>query len=196
MGGAPATAPSLALLPLVLGMVGGGGLGGVPLGGGKMLDMGGNPPQQLVWVPEVEAGLLVLGVVWVRGVLAEEEGGHRGLVGGEGLLLRTFLSLRLMAKVSSESISGFRLPTMSSTRDRILTDLVWGEGSLDRRTSRRGGLLGRGGGGDLGVSSLDLPLGVLVITGPCTSLLSSKSGTDKEKNNTFYIPLPEKNKFL
>lgn len=50
MGGAPATAPSLALLllPLVLGMVGGGGLGGVPLGGGKMLDMGGNPPQQLV----------------------------------------------------------------------------------------------------------------------------------------------------
>lgn len=138
----------------------------------------------------------MLGVVWVRGVLAEEEGGRRGLVGGEGLLLRAFLSLRLMAKVSSESISGFRLPTMSSTRDRILTDLVWGEGSLDRRTSRRGGLLGRGGGGDLGValgvSRLDLPLGVLVIAGPCTSLLPSKSGTDKEKNNTFYIPLPEK----
>ena len=173
--GAPATAPSLALLlllPLVLGMVGGGGLGGVPLGGGKMLDMGGNPPQQLVWVPEVEAGLLVLGVVWVRGVLAEEEeGGRRGLVGGEGLLLRAFPSLRLMAKVSSESISGFRLPTMSSTRDRILTDLVWGEGSLDRRTPRRGGLLGRGG--DLGVSRLDLPLRVLVIAGPCTSLSSS-----------------------
>ena len=119
-------------------------------------------------------------------LVALEEG---GLVGEEGGLRREFLIRRLMDITSSESISGFRPATMSSTRDRILSDRVWGEGDLARRTPRRGGLAGRGGGGDLrvalGIKRLEGALGALVVSHPSPSGSSWMSGTDK-KNNTFF----------
>ena len=98
----------------------------------------------------------MLGAVCVR--VALDEG---GLVGEEGDLRREFLILRLMDITSSESISGFKLATISSTMVLILSDRVWGEGDLARRTPRRGRLAGRGGGGDLRVA-----LGVKLLEGP------------------------------
>ena len=136
----------------------------------------------------------MLGAVCVR--VALDEG---GLVGEEGDLRREFLILRWMELTSSESISGFRLATMSSRRDRILSDRVWGEGDLARRTPRRGGLAGRGGGGDLrvalGVKRLEGALGALVVSHPSPSGSSWMSGTDK-KNNTFFTFRYQKKKFL
>ena len=141
--------------------------GGVPLGGGRMLEMGGSPPQ-LVWAVGAEAALLVVG-----GVEVVPEGGSRGLGGGEELLFSASLSRRLIARVSSDSISGLRASTISCTRDLILTDLVWGEGSLRRHNPRRGESTGSTGtlGGDLGVGRRErtqgswwvLPVAVLVV---------------------------------
>ena len=121
----------------------------------------------------------MLGAVCV--LVALEEGGQ---VGEEGDLRREFLILRLMDITSSESISGFKLAIMSSTRVLILSDRVWGEGDLARRTLRRGGLAGRGGGGDLwvalGVKRLEGALRALVVSHPSPSGSSWMSGTDKK----------------
>ena len=121
----------------------------------------------------------MLGAVCVR--VALNEG---GLVGEEGDLRREFLILRLMDITSS-----VKLATISSTMVLILSDRVWGEGDLARRTPRRGGLAGRGGGGDLrvalGVKRLEGALGALVVSHPSPSGSSWMSGTDK-KNNTFF----------
>ena len=80
----------------------------------------------------------------------------------------------------------------------ILSDRVWGKGDLARRTPRRGGLAGRGGGGDLrvalGVKRLEGALGALVVSHlphqvhpGCQELI---------KNNTFFTFRYQKKKFL